>query len=212
MRALATLLSSLLKPPGEPAPAPTEAGLIERARRGDPEAFGTLYEQYYDPILGYLFRRTLSVAIAEDLTSETFLKALRALPKYKHKTAFKSWLYQIATNELRMHWRARRRHPQAGLGPEEDWQDRLDRIAFSAPEIEAIAEREEAMARYGALHAALKEIPEPYQTALVLRYFEDLPYEQVAQAMDKRLGTIKSLLSRGLDKLREVFLRRRATR
>ena len=96
------------------APAPSlslgaEAELVLRAKT-DPAAFGELYEAHYSAILNYLYRRTLSVADAEELTSDTFFKALQGLAGYEPREAvrFRSWLYRIATNEARMYWRGRR--------------------------------------------------------------------------------------------------------
>src|SRR5258705_13276141 len=92
-----------------------DARLAQRAMR-EPEAFGILYERFYQVILNYTFRRTLSVSAAEELTSNTFFKALRALPKYRGEQPIRSWLYAIATNELRMHWRGRKRDPAPSPG------------------------------------------------------------------------------------------------
>src|SRR5690242_15578242 len=93
-----------------------DARLVQRALR-EPESFALLYERFYPMILNYAFRRTLDVNLAEELTSNTFFKALRALPKYRPGAQpLRAWLYSIATNELRMHWRWRRRHPAVPLG------------------------------------------------------------------------------------------------
>ena len=85
-----------------------DAELIERAKT-DPEAFGRLFEAYYDRIITYTYRCSLNLAVAEDLTSNTFFKALRGLPKYRHRVSFLAWLYRIAANEVRMHWRSESR-------------------------------------------------------------------------------------------------------
>jgi RNA polymerase sigma-70 factor (ECF subfamily) len=86
-----------------------ETELVHRAR-SDPAAFGQLYEAHYQSILNYLYRRTLSVQVAKELTSNTFFKALRELPGFHPRPGirFRSWLYRIATNEARMHWRSRK--------------------------------------------------------------------------------------------------------
>ena len=122
-------------------------------------AFGQLYEAHYQAILNYLFHRTLNLAVAEDLTSNTFLNALRGLPKYRHKAAFRAWLYQIASNELRMHWRERKRHPRAGGG--EDWEAAMDRIVFSEHEAPVQFECEETIA---AIRGAARGAPRVART------------------------------------------------
>ena len=84
-----------------------EAELAERAKTSPP-AFGLLYERYYRKILGYVYRRTLDAAVAEELTSNTFFNALCALPAYEHRGHFAAWLYRIATNEIRFDGETRR--------------------------------------------------------------------------------------------------------
>src|SRR6266851_8577710 len=90
-------------PPAPTLPPDEETELVQRAKH-DPAAFGELYEAHYQSILNYLYRRTLSVTVAEELTSNTFFKALRGLPGFhpQPQIRFRSWLYRIATNEARM--------------------------------------------------------------------------------------------------------------
>lgn len=78
-----------------------EAELVERART-QPEAFGLLYDRYYSVVLNYIYRRTLDVALAEELTSNSFFNALRALGRYDNRGKFLAWLYRIAGNEIRL--------------------------------------------------------------------------------------------------------------
>jgi RNA polymerase sigma-70 factor, ECF subfamily len=183
-----------------PAELPAdETLLIERARR-DPAAFGQLYERHYDAILNYLYRRTLSVTVAEELTSNTFFKALRGMGGFQLRPAahFRSWLYAIATNEVRMFWRNRKGRPAAApLSQEAD----PERVFFSWPPIENPEQAREKLRQFASLHRALLLTPEPYQTVLTLRYFESLTNEEVAEVLGKRLNTVKSLVRRGLAKL-----------
>jgi RNA polymerase sigma factor (sigma-70 family) len=71
--------------------------------------FEQIYDRYYSPILNYLFRLTLDIARAEELTSKTFFKAMAAFERYEEGGKCKSWLYAIATNEFRMHYRSAKR-------------------------------------------------------------------------------------------------------
>lgn len=187
----------LFRPTTAPPPQPAEAVLVERARF-DPQAFGTLYEIHYDRILNYIYRRTLNVAWAEELTSNTFFKALRHLPRYRPRTAFQAWLYRIATNEIKMHWRAekRRRTRQEPFDSAE-----LDRVYFSSPKVD---DREQIQL-FALVNEALRKLPDRYQTVLALRYFEGLKNRQIAEVLGKRTGTVKSLVSRGLARLRKTI-------
>jgi RNA polymerase sigma-70 factor (ECF subfamily) len=178
-----------------------EAALVQRAAR-DPEAFGLLYEAHYTAILSYLYRRTLDVNAAEELTSNTFFKALRALPRYRHRMPFRAWLYRIATNEVRMRWRSwwRRRRVQVP-----DWESQLNRVYFNSTPVESPEQLREKMRTYAVLHECLSRLPDKYQTVLVLRYLEELKIEEVAQVVGKRVGTVKSLIHRGLGRLRGLM-------
>jgi RNA polymerase sigma-70 factor (ECF subfamily) len=182
-----------------------EGELIRRAKT-DPHAFASLYEAHYSRILNYIFRRTLDPSLSEDLTSETFFKALRGLRKFR-RGSFQGWLYKIATNEIRMHWRSARTRREN----DPKWRDELRRIHFASHESDNPEDRHEKMREFILLRKALLELPPRYQTVLVLRYFEDLPYSEIAQAMGKRLGTVKSLVHRGVARLRELIENEHAT-
>jgi RNA polymerase sigma-70 factor (ECF subfamily) len=198
-------------PPGHAAgglaapalPLDDEAELVQRAK-SDPAAFGQLYEAHYQPILNYLYRQTLSVTVAEELTSDTFFKALRGLPGYRPRPSvrFRAWLYRIATNEARMYWRSRRgRGRTLPLSDEHE----LPRITFVWPETESPEVVREKQRQYAVMYQALGRLPERYRVALMLRYFEGLGHEEIAGILGTRPGTIKSLVHRGLAKLAKVM-------
>ncbi len=105
----------------------SERALIERARTSA-SAFGQLYEIHYSAILNYLYHRTLNVSAAEELTSNTFFKALNAIPSYRHKAPFRAWLYRIALNELHMYFRKEKRRTYTEQTYV--WKEDLDRIHF----------------------------------------------------------------------------------
>lgn len=184
-------------------PPDEEAELVQCAKR-DPAAFGALYEAHYECILNYLYRRTLSITLAEELTSNTFFKALRGLPGFHPRPSirFQSWLYRIATNEARMYWRARKGRGEAlPLSNEND----LPRITFVWPETESSEVAREKQKQFARAHQALGRLPELYQSALTLRYFEGLGHEEIAGILGKRPGTVKSLVHRGLAKLARLM-------
>ena len=177
-----------------------EAELVERART-QPEAFGHLYDRYYSVVLNYIFRRTLDVALAEELTSNTFFNALRALGGYENRGKFLAWLYRIAGNEIRLNWRARRKQHEG----EARWRAELGRVRFATDPAIATEEVEEQARQFARLHEALSRLPERYQTILALRYFESLSCEEVAEVVGTKVGTVKSLIHRGLKQLRRQY-------
>ncbi len=177
-----------------------EAELIERAKRL-PQEFGPLYERYYGRILGYAYRRTLDAAVAEELTSNTFFKALRALPEYEHRGRFSAWLYGIATNEIRAHRRAASSRREGN----DRWREELDRVWFVSQGPDAEEDVAEKMQAFAQLHEALGRLPDRYQVVLSLRYFEAMPYAEIAEVLGRRLGTVKSLVHRGLKRLKREY-------
>ncbi len=179
-----------------------EKALLERAKH-DPAAFGTLYEAYFPRIYGYVLRRTADVALAQDITSEVFYKALKHIQGFQWRgIPFSAWLYRVAGHEVANSFQRdgyARKLAQALADP----------TGFAADDAEAEAVRaEQALAQqqeFLALHAALKRLPPRYQEVLALRFFEKKPLLEVAAILGKKEGTVKSLLHRGLEKLRVLM-------
>jgi RNA polymerase sigma-70 factor, ECF subfamily len=187
-------------PAVESGPCRDETDLVERAKT-EPQAFGQLYELFYSRILNYVYRRTLDVALAEELTSNTFFKALRALPGYDNRGKFGAWLYRIAGNEIRLHWRAQRNRRESDCR----WREDLDRVRFAVDQAVSVADAEEKMRQFARLHDALDRLPERYHAALALRFLEHMSYDEVADVLGKKVGTVKSLIHRGLERLKRRF-------
>jgi RNA polymerase sigma-70 factor, ECF subfamily len=174
---------------------PNDDQVLVRAAQEDPEAAGRLYDKYYSRIFGYIYRCTLDQTTTEDLTSNVFLAAFRHLGRYRwRQIPFRAWLYRIATNEVRMYYRTRRRSQCLGEEVEAD--------------VPAASTGPAAEEEYRLLHAALVELPPKYRTVIVLRYFEDRPIAEIAAITRTREGTVKSQLHRGLCRLQEVLLQR----
>lgn len=173
---------------------------LARRAAGDPEAFAGLYERYYEQILNYTFRCTMNVGVAEELTGRTFLKALEGIGRYRPAGSFRAWLFRIAVNEVRMYVRSRRRRPEAGLSDAE-----LERITFGERPDELAEEKEQKLLAFARVHRALMRLPAKYQAVITLRFFQEMTNDEIAAALGKRPGTIKSLISRGLAKLRDAI-------
>lgn len=174
-----------------------EAQLVALAKT-QPQYFGELYDRYYSRILNYVYRRTLDVTTAEEISSNTFFKALRGLPDYDHRGKFGAWLYRIAGNEIRLNWRAKRRRRDDNA----HWREDYARVRFAENQSTAAEDIEEQARQFGQLHDALSRLSELYQAVLALRYFEGMSYEEVADVTERKLGTVKSLIHRGLKRLR----------
>ena len=179
-----------------------EKELVERAK-SDSEAFGELYDQYYSKIFGYVLRRTANIQIAEDVTSEVFFKALRNLRQFRwREVPFSSWLYRITIHEIANYFRENKHQPLS-----------LEEVSNSISSSSASAEAEllEAEAElkrheeYLALHTNISKLSIKYQEVITLRFFENKQLKEIGEILGKREGTIKSLVHRGLEKLRELM-------
>jgi RNA polymerase sigma-70 factor, ECF subfamily len=183
-------------------PDDEERLLIERAK-GDPEAFGVLFDRHFPAVFAYVFHRVANWDAAKDLTSEVFFKALRGLWRYRWtRVPFTAWLFTIATNEVRMYFRRGRRAPlsldalmrDAGLDPPDPATLEAERR-----EAERLQASDEEFAR---VQRDVLALPMKYQEVIALRFFEQKSIAEIAAILSKREGTIKSILSRGLAKLR----------
>jgi RNA polymerase sigma-70 factor (ECF subfamily) len=179
-----------------------ERDLIARARRS-PQVFASLYEEHYPGIFRYALRRIGDIRAAEDVTSETFFKALKNLWKFKWQNVpFSAWLFRIATNEINYYFR-RGSRTHCSL-------ETLQEAGFDAAESSdlhtEIDELEEELKRHQDflfISGELKKLPLKYQEVIALRFFENKKIAEIALVLGKKEGTVKSLLSRGLDLLRE---------
>ncbi len=179
-----------------------EQALIEKAK-DDPEAFGKLYDTYYSKIFGYILRRTANVQVTEDITSEVFFAALKNISKFHWQgVPFSAWLYRIANNKTATYF-TRGKNGQVHL----DDVPEFDLGSFSSAE-EDILKAEAELKRheqYLALHENIRRLDIKYQEVITLRFFESKQINEISTILGKSEGTIKSLLHRGLEKLRVLM-------
>ena len=181
-----------------------ERELVRQAQK-DPNAFAELYDQYYPKIFGYVLRRTANLEAAQDITSETFFKALKKLWQFRWRNvSFSSWLYKIATNEINQYFRKAEYTKSVSL---EELQEQGFEIASNHdPESELIDAQEKLKQHQDFLEIQEKivRLPAKYQEVIALRFFEQKQIKEIAEILGKKEGTIKSLLHRAVEKLREA--------
>ena len=185
--------------------ATDEKALIERAK-ADSQVFGILFDRYYQVIFSYVLRRVGKWNDAQDLTSEVFLKALKGLWRYRWTgIAFSSWLYRIATNEVGMYFRRAHRTPLSlNQLIEENGFEPASAEDLLAEKIEA--ERQLDRHRdFLAARSHIATLPIKYQDVIALRFFEQKNVREISEILRKKEGTVKSLLSRGLLRLRKLM-------
>jgi RNA polymerase sigma-70 factor (ECF subfamily) len=185
--------------------SPEEQQQLIRDAKTHSESFAKLYDFYYPKILGYAFRRTLDIDLAKDITSETFLKAYTNIGAFKWKgIAFSSWLFKIATNEMNMLHR-KKRSTLASM-------EKINAAIYGIDDGNAQEEEKEQVERqlkqsteFIKVQQKLLLLPVKYQEVIALRFFEEKTIREIAEILACREGTIKSLLSRGIRKLRELI-------
>ena len=170
-----------------------------------PEAFGVLYDEYYQPGFGFMYSRTGHAEIAKDLTSETFFQALKNLHRYKPQkgASFKSWLFAIGVAQIGNYYRQRSKMFEVTIeeSPEivghDDFQPDL---AYQMGE-DAI-ELEEKIAL---LRASMRQLNQKQQNILTLRFFSKMSIPEISATLRMKEGTIKSHIHRALKKLQSIM-------
>ncbi|MCB1060428.1 MAG: sigma-70 family RNA polymerase sigma factor [Calditrichaeota bacterium] len=167
----------------------------------NPVPFEQVYDSHYDDIWRYLLHISGDAEVALELTSQTFYRAYRAWPKFNHQAPAKVWLLRIAVNEWRRE--LRRRQIQRVVPFPKTWWREGGEIECDHGEVETINAEIERNENFLALQRALMRLPEKYRTPIVLKYFEYLSLDEIAAILGRPVGTVKSLVHRGIAKLRE---------
>lgn len=177
--------------------AEADLELVERVKQGDKKAFDLLVLKYQQKVANIISRYIHDNSEVFDVSQEAFIKAYRALPKFRGDSAFYTWLYRIAINTAKNHLAARGRRPPAD-----------DVEAITAEQMDAggplrdvdTPERlllQDEIAR--TIRHAVSELPEDLRTAITLRELEGLSYEEIAEAMECPIGTVRSRIFRARD-------------
>jgi RNA polymerase sigma-70 factor, ECF subfamily len=169
--------------------------------KSNPDVFEQVYNQYYEMILRYLLKRTMSAEIAYDLTADTFIKAFEGLGKFKWTgVSIKVWLYRIAINSLKNYRRNPHTSPLSDVpegheGMVHDVKEELKALDKAMFGDEDLAKLSDAM-------ATLK--PE-HQSVLSLYYYDEFSQQEISQAIGRSVSSVKSLMHRATSHLRKVL-------
>jgi RNA polymerase sigma-70 factor (ECF subfamily) len=178
-----------------------EKDLLDRIRK-NPEHFSELFKLYYKQIFGYIIRRTGSFDETADIAADTFLKAFRNINNFRYTgISVKVWLYRIASNEVNLYFRNMQKH--ISIFERIDFVDKkvfLDYFTEDRKETESELQKHE---QFMLVLKELKTLHIKYQEVIALRYFEGKENKEIAEILNIKEGTIKSLLSRGVEKLRQ---------
>jgi len=171
--------------------------LVERVRGGDRQAFDVLVLKYQHRIVKLVMRYVRDPSEALDVTQEAFIKAYRAMPKFRGDSAFYTWLYRIAINTAKNHIVAMKRRPmEYDLDLQESGGYATNVQLHETDSPDRIAQREELR---DALQASIDALPEELRVAIVLREIEGMSYDEIATAMNCPIGTVRSRIFRARD-------------
>jgi RNA polymerase sigma-70 factor (ECF subfamily) len=168
--------------------------LVDRVKAGDKQAFNVLVLKYQHKLIKLVSRYVHDHAEAMDVAQEAFIKAYRALPNFRGDSSFYTWLYRIGINTAKNHLVSQGRRP-----PDSDI-DAVDAERYDIDSRLKDNESPEALARRDEIERvvfdAIEQLPEDLRTAITLRELEGLTYDEIAQAMDCPIGTVRSRIFR----------------
>lgn len=168
--------------------------LVQRASRGDAEAFGKLYDIHLDTVYRYIYYKVRGRVEAEDLTAQVFLKAWEAMPRYQwREIPFVHWLLRLARNTVIDSFRTARNHEELDGG-----------LVSREPDPQGEYLRVE---RAKELEEAIRSLPEEYQTVIALRFLQDMDYQTLADFTGKSPGALRVTQHRALAALRRSLER-----
>ena len=180
-----------------------EVTLIEQSKT-DPEAFGRLYDRYYQPVFGFLLSRTHNVEVAKDLCSETFFHALKSIRRYESRgKPFKSWLFAIAVAQIGTYYRSRKHYLSVAIDEAPELMANED----YRPDVALAADEDASIIRVQIerLRGFLSKLNQKQQNILSMRFFSKLTVPEIAAAVKMKEGTVKSHIHRALKKLQVLM-------
>jgi RNA polymerase sigma-70 factor (ECF subfamily) len=182
----------------EPPVWSREEDLVVRHRYGDPEAFAEVYARFSELVFNLSWRLSGDREEAADLTQEVFVRVYRHLGRFQGRSSLETWIYRVTVNHCRSRLGRRSWGWWRGRAAEERVQETAD--WRRNPEEKALAAAEERR-----LVGALRRLPSPFREVVVLRDVEELSYQEIAEVLGVRLGTVRSRLARGRQRLRAML-------
>jgi len=181
--------------------------LMLRYRNGDEDAFEMLYRRYEKPVFSFIYRILMSVADAEDLCQETFLRLVKEKEKYQVSGNFKTWIFRIALNLCRDRLRRKKFRSHRSIdapslsqnGTKNEFENVL---SDPAPDQIDCMEKNEMKVL---IQKAFTKLPEKQRTVVILKEYQALKFSEIAEIMKSPIGTIKSLNHRGHQKLKKIL-------
>lgn len=174
-----------------------EKELVERSREGDEEAFGVLVKKYKTKVFNLAYSLTRDRDAADDLAQESFIKAYFALPRFKLRSEFGTWLYRIATNTVKDYLRKKGRIKKVTFEKE------IEHLIIQENEMERKEKKQLEEQNRRLVHQAIQSLPEKFRLILSLRDIQGFSYGEIAGILNISPGTVDSRLHRARKTLRK---------
>jgi RNA polymerase sigma-70 factor (ECF subfamily) len=180
--------------------------LVERAKRGDTEAFEQLTSQYYRKVYNFAYRSTGNPEDASDIAQEALLRAFLSLPEFRGDSSFQTWLMRITQNACLDELRKRKRRKVTSLDEPLEMDDgEMDRQWAVADAAESPEQALERLENQRAIQESINRLDEEYRVVVVMRDILGYSYQEIAEALGINLGTVKSRLNRARNALKEML-------
>jgi RNA polymerase sigma-70 factor (ECF subfamily) len=190
-------------PPGRTPEDAEDIRLMALVATGDDRAFEQLVERHQRLVVGTVGRMLGTSSDAEDIAQQVFVRIWKNAKRYEPRAKFTTWLLKITRNLVFNELRRRSRHPQVPLQSESEEEERPLKDDHAIAPDASLLDQE----LRGAVDAAIANLPETQRMAVILRRYEELSYEEIAEALDQSVSAVKSLLFRARTELRENLKR-----
>ena len=194
-------------PPRADLARKTDQDIVALARAGEEAAYRELIRRYERPLFSLVYRMVRDRELAEDLSQETFVKALNAIESYRPEFKFSSWIFKIANNAAIDHLRRRELDTLSLEGsPQAETPEAIEATALQIGDrqespLDEVAARELG----GQIEAAIAELRPEYRSCILLRHVEGRAYEEIAEILNLPLGTVKTYIHRARNELRQAL-------
>ncbi len=180
--------------------------LVQKTLKGDNEAFRLIVDRYKNALFNLAYRLTQNRETAEDLAQEAFVRAYEHLERFDQKRSFFTWLYTICSN-LTINELKKKSHynSERNIWEQEGKDERIAADTWSGREFPEGEQKIDAAQKKDLLNELLGKISDEYRTAVILRYQEELSYQEIAEVLGISLSLAKVRVHRGIEKLRTIF-------
>jgi RNA polymerase sigma-70 factor (ECF subfamily) len=201
----------VISPEGAPLREWSDEALMLEHGKGSDEAFAELVRRHERPVLNYIFRMVHNRHVAEELTQEVFLALVKNGERYRPTAKFTTYLYTIASNIVSKEWTRQKRRPKlfslSAWWTGNDGEDAFDPLEHAGDESACVVAAFQRGEISEAVNTALRHLPDHQREAFVLRRFQDLSYEEIAEITEVPIGTVKSRVVRAERGLRPYLER-----